>query len=128
MTISAMSRIRRGAAGAVLAAGIAVGGSLGAATTSSAMPVPTPVPYDVFTPLPRIGWCPGGGTSNQWGGYCDGASYSDGTRWKATWSNAPHAGSVYQPMKCVVYTGDPLPPIAGPSGCGRLIGGVGSEG
>ncbi len=122
------SIIRRRAAGALLAAGIAVGGAVGMAGAGSAMPAPAPAPYDVFMPIPAANWCPGGGASNQWGGYCEGVSYADGTRWNVAWVNAPYAGMVYQPMKCVVHTGSPMPPNAWPSGCGRLIGGSGPIG
>ncbi len=128
MTSSALARFRQRTVRAFVATGLAVGGALGMAAPSAAMPAPAPAPYDVFVPIPAANWCPGGGTSNQWGGYCEGASYGDGTRWNVAWINAPFAGMVYQPMKCVVHTGSPMPPIAGPSGCGRVIGGGGPIG
>ncbi len=118
-------RFARFTAGALVAAGVVAGGTLAAAATGTALPAPAPL--DPYTPVPALNWCPGGGSSTAWGGYCDGVSYPDGTRWNVAWANAPFAGSVYQPMNCVVYTGAPMPPLAGPWGCGRsgLIGSVG---
>ena len=95
--------------------------TLGAALSAvvlAAMPESTASPYDPHTPIPALSWCPGGGGSTGWGGYCECTSYPDGTRWNIAWGFAPFAGTVWQPMKCVVFTGSPLPPLAGPGGCG----------
>lgn len=92
-----------------------------AAVTLSAVPAASAAPYDPHTPIPALSWCPGGGGSTGWGGYCEGVSYPDGTRWNIAWGFAPFAGTIWQPMKCVVFTGAPLPPLAGPGGCDGAV-------
>jgi hypothetical protein len=73
-------------------------------------------PYDPYLPMPPV-WCPGGGGGSSWGGYCEGISYPDGTRWNINSFWAPFVGVTWSPMKCVQFTGQPNPPLA-PNGCG----------
>ncbi|MFM8599302.1 MAG: hypothetical protein ACKOB8_09905 [Mycobacterium sp.] len=128
-TTKTKGRFARFAISALAVIGMAFGGSLSMTAVSQAMPNPGFTPYDPYTPIPAVNWCPGGGTSGGWGGYCEGINFPDGSRWNIAWANAPFAGTVYQPMKCIIHTGNPVPPLAGPWGCGRGNGigaGVGS--
>lgn len=77
--------------------------------------------FDPHVPIPALQWCPGGGTLMGIGGYCEGESYADGTRWNIAYGWAPFVGRITQPMKCIVWTGDPNPPLAGPGGCGGAV-------
>lgn len=82
---------------------------------AAARPAKAENPYDPYIPIPALGWCPGGGFGGAgWGGYCEGQTYADGTRWSM---NTVLGYS--QPMQCIVFTGQPMPPLAPPSGCGR---------
>lgn len=71
--------------------------------------------YDPHIQIPPY-WCPGGGIFSGYGGYCEGPSYPDGTRW-----NFNQVMGFIPPMKCVVFTGQPNPPLAGPGGCGGAV-------
>ena len=64
-------------------------------------------------------WCPGGGALTAWGGYCDGATYPDNTKWHQDSFWAPFVGRVWNPIVCVVANAPAPPPLAPPSGCGR---------
>jgi len=54
---------------------------------------------DPYFPLPPS-WCPGNPpgalTASGYGGYCEGNSYPDGTRW-----NAYSIGLLWQPVRCI---------------------------
>ena len=71
---------------------------------------------DQFMPQPPL-WCPGNvpGTivSLGYGGYCEGRSYPDGTRW-----NTYRIGWFWQPLRCVMFDGSFNPPTAPAGGCG----------
>lgn len=93
------------AAGAVLA-----GTAIGYAGHAHAMP-------DPYMPLPPV-WCPGGGIQTGWGGYCDGKTFPDNTKWHMDSFVAPFVGRVWNPIVCVVADAPAPPPLAGPGGCG----------
>jgi len=71
---------------------------------------------DPYFPLPPS-WCPGnppGALSvSGYGGYCEGDSYADGSRW-----NAYSVGLLWQPVRCIIPNGTAFPPLAPPGGCG----------
>lgn len=97
---------------------------VGAALAAACIAVDPPAHADIIDPhipIPALEWCPGGGTLMGIGGYCEGQSYPDGTRWNIAYGWAPFVGRITQPMKCIVYTGDPNPPLAGPGGCGGAV-------
>lgn len=62
-------------------------------------------------------WCPGGGTLTAWGGYCDGHTFPDGTKWHQDSFFAPFVGRVWNPIVCV-RANTPAPPPLAPGGCG----------
>jgi len=64
-------------------------------------------------------WCPGGGALTAWGGWCDGKTYPDGTKWHQDSYWAPFVGRVWNPIVCVLDGHPAPPPLAPPSGCGR---------
>lgn len=64
-------------------------------------------------------WCPGGGVQTSWGGYCDGQTYPDNTKWHVDSFWAPFVGRVWNPIVCVVANAPAPPPLAHPGGCGR---------
>jgi hypothetical protein len=72
-------------------------------------------PYgDPHLPDPSRLWCPGGGTANYYGAYCEGISYPDGTRW-----NYYRTGWYWQPgPRCIVENSGIIPVLA-PNGCGQ---------
>ena len=74
---------------------------------------------DPYWPVPPV-WCPGGGTMTSWGGFCDGATFPDGTKWHMDSFWAPFVGRVWNPIVCVVADAPAPPPLAGPNGCGRM--------
>lgn len=72
---------------------------------------------DPFFPHPPH-WCPGNVAPNssgllRTGGFCEGQSFPDGTRW-----NAYRVGRLWLPLRCIVFNGSPTPPLAPPGGCG----------
>jgi hypothetical protein len=72
---------------------------------------------DPHIPWPPI-WCPGNGpgiSASGYGGYCEGVSYPDGSRW-----NIYRIGAWWQPMRCIIPDGSMSPPLAGPGGCGGV--------
>jgi hypothetical protein len=72
---------------------------------------------DPHWPDPGSGWCrgnPPGSVMTGWGGFCEGTSWPDGSRWN-TWY---FGRGVQQPMRCIIPDGSPNPPLAGPGGCG----------
>ena len=82
--------------------------ALGTAPAANAMP-------DPYFPQPPI-WCPGNGpgiSASGYGGYCEGRSYPDGTRW-----NVFRIGYFWNPMRCIIPDGSMNPPLAPPGGCG----------
>ena len=95
-------------AGALCAAAV-VAGILAAPPADAA-------PGDPFVPNPPM-WCPGNDptvfVASGYGGFCEGRSYPDGTRW-----NTYRVGFFWQPLRCIIADGTPFPPIAGPVGCG----------
>jgi hypothetical protein len=98
---------------------MAVGAAIAASCISP--PAANADMYDPHIPIPLLSWCPGGGIGTGLGGYCEGASYPDGTRWNIAYGWAPFVGRIQQPMRCIVFTGDPNPPLAGPGGCGGAV-------
>lgn len=70
-------------------------------------------PPDVSFP-----YCPGGGVATAWGGYCDGKTFPDGTKWHTDAYWAPFVGRVWNPIVCVVANAPAPPPLAPPGGCG----------
>ena len=96
---------------AVLAAiAVLVGGVFTSAPTANAG-------LDPYWPIPVFDWCPGGqGGAIVFGIgaiYCEGVSYPDGTRWQDIRT------SVSVQTQCIIFTGQPAPPLAPPWGCGR---------
>lgn len=82
--------------------------------------VPAQAQYDPRIPIDALNWCPGGGTFTGMGGFCQGTPYADGTMWISTYGcGIPFVGCVDTPMTCVINTGQPMPPLAPPKGCGR---------
>lgn len=75
---------------------------------------------DPYWPVPPV-WCPGGGTSTGWGGYCNGAVFPDGTQWHQDSFVAPFVGRVYNPIVCVVANTPAPPPLAPAGGCGGQV-------
>lgn len=75
---------------------------------------------DRYFPYPPV-WCPGGGISTSWGGYCNGQPYPDGTQWHQDAYWAPFVGRVWNPIVCVVANTPAPPPLAGSGGCGGFV-------
>jgi len=92
------------------------------AAALSAMTVAAPAhadSFDPYVPNPPI-WCPGNGpglAGSGYGGYCEGKTFPDGTR-----LNVFRLGVFWQPILCIVPDGSMNPPLAGPGGCGGLLG------
>lgn len=68
-------------------------------------------------------WCPGNDDPNtvgllRTGGFCEGQTFPDGTRW-----NALRVGRLWLPRRCIVFNGSPNPPTAPPGGCGGVWNG-----
>jgi hypothetical protein len=103
-----MKSLSNALAGAIATVAVGLVGLFGLTPSASAA-------YDPHVPIPPY-WCPGGGVFSGWGGHCEGVSYPDGTRW-----NFNSVMGVITPMQCVVFTGQPNPPLAGPGGCGGAI-------
>jgi len=81
---------------------------------------------DPYFPLPPS-WCPGNPpgalTASGYGGYCEGNSYPDGTRW-----NAYSIGLLWQPVRCIIPTGPRFrrwPRPVGAEATGRVESAVG---
>jgi hypothetical protein len=113
-------RTARAIAG-TLSASVLVGTGIGWAARADADPiivvVPGPQPpLNPYVPNPPA-WCPGGGNSSGWGGYCEGKTFKDGTR-----LNLHRIGFAWQPMRCIIPDGSPFPPLAGPGGCAGVLG------
>jgi hypothetical protein len=70
---------------------------------------------------PWIMWCPGGGVQTSWGGYCDGVTFPDGTKWHQDSFVAPFVGRVWNPIVCVIANAPAPPPLAPEGGCGRAV-------
>ncbi|AAN01894.1 hypothetical protein SEA_WEST99_53 [Mycobacterium phage West99] len=105
-------RTVRRAAAALAAATVLLGTGAAYATEAHALPDPR-VPAPPF-------WCPGNGpgmSASGWGGYCEGQSFPDGTR-----LNTFRIGYWWQPLRCIIPNGSPTPPLAGPGGCGGVLG------
>ena len=101
-----------------LLAGVTVGAVLaGSVITGAGKANATPDPY---MPIPPV-WCPGGGTQNAWGGWCDGKPFRDNTKWHMDSYWAPFVGRVWNPIVCVVADAPSPPPLAGPGGCGGAV-------
>lgn len=92
-----------------------VGAALAGATAAAA------APGDPFILDPPI-WCPGNDpnafVASGYGGFCEGRTYPDGTRW-----NTYRVGFFWQPMRCIIPDGTAFPPLAAPGGCGGAWGG-----
>jgi hypothetical protein len=74
---------------------------------------------DPFVPDPPF-WCPGNGpglSASGYGGYCEGKTFPDGTR-----LNVFRIGYWWQPIRCIIPDGSMNPPLAGPGGCGGVLG------
>lgn len=105
-----------------LSAAVLVGTGIGWAARADADPIivvvpgPQPAQLSPYVPNPPA-WCPGGGNSSAWGGYCEGKTFKDGTR-----LNLHRIGFAWQPMRCIVPDGSPFPPLAGPGGCAGVLG------
>lgn len=97
-----------------IAAGMAFGAALGAAVVIGAGESRADI--DPYIPSPPL-WCPGNDpnafVASGYGGYCEGSSYPDGTRW-----NTYRVGWFWNPMRCIIPDGTPFPPIAQRGGCG----------
>lgn len=77
---------------------------------------------DPFVPHPPH-WCPGNSDPNtvgllRTGGFCEGQTFPDGTRW-----NALRVGRLWLPRRCIVFNGSATPPSAPPGGCGGVWNG-----
>lgn len=107
-------KIRRIAAAMMAGAALAATGIVWSAE-SKAMP-------DPYFPVPPV-WCPGGGTMTGWGGFCDGATFGDNTKWHMDAFSAPFVGMVWNPIVCVVADAPAPPPRAPRGGCGGAWGG-----
>ena len=103
-----MGSNRVGTAVALLGAGFVAAAALGVPAAAS--------PGDPFVPNPPM-WCPGNDpnafVASGYGGFCEGRTFPDGTRW-----NTYRVGFFWQPLRCIIADGTPFPPIAPPSGCG----------
>jgi hypothetical protein len=78
-------------------------------------PPPAQAQPDPYFPRPPFR-CPGnspGISFSGYGGYCEGISYRDGSRW-----NLYQVGLFWQPICCIIPDGTPFPPLAEPRGCG----------
>uniref|UniRef100_A0AAU8GPP9 Minor tail protein n=1 Tax=Mycobacterium phage Farewell TaxID=3158893 RepID=A0AAU8GPP9_9CAUD len=98
--------------GAVSAAAVLIGTGLGWAARAEALP-------DPYVPAPPL-WCPGNGpglSASGYGAYCEGRTFPDGSR-----LNTFRIGAFWQPLRCIVPNGTPTPPLAGPGGCGGVLG------
>lgn len=96
-----------------IAAAAATAGALMLAPVASA-------DLDPHMPIPGVGFCPGGGSDMVFGGYCEGMSYPDGTRWQYVAGWAPFVGHFWTGPNCIFWTGNPLPPLAPANGCARF--------
>lgn len=96
-------------AGALCAALMIGAGLPGAASVAAS-------PGDPLVPNPPM-WCPGNDpgafVASGYGGFCEGRSFSDGTRW-----NTYRVGFFWQPLRCIIADGTAFPPLAPPGGCG----------
>lgn len=79
----------------------AISAALLASPGAKAMP-------DPYVPLPPL-FCSGGGIQTPWGGYCDGATYPDGTHW-----HAANGMGYWLPATCTFADGGTTP---APGGC-----------
>lgn len=86
---------------------IALGGLVAAATLAIVLPKASAMP-DPYMPLPPL-FCAGGGVQTPWGGYCDGATFPDGTKW-----HAANGMGFWLPATCVIADGGTTP---APGGC-----------
>ncbi|MFN6543891.1 hypothetical protein [Mycolicibacterium nivoides] len=121
-----MITVHKRTAGRILAAaasiavftctGVGFAARAGADPIIVVVPAPQPVQFDPYVPNPPA-WCPGGGSSSGWGGYCEGKTFKDGTR-----LNLHRIGFAWQPLRCIIPDGSPFPPVAGPGGCGGAHG------
>ena len=94
----------------IFATGMAV---FGMALATAFVPAQTHAQHDIAPP----NWCPGGGSLTGWGGYCDGRTFPDGTKWHQDSFWAPFVGRVWNPIVCV-RADAPAPPPLAPGGCG----------
>lgn len=109
---TAIARTARRVAIAIVAAAAFIGGAIAYAVEATALP-------DVRVPAPPF-WCPGNSgpiSSSGYGGYCEGKPFPDGSKLN-TW----RLGVYWQPLRCIVPDGTPNPPLAGPNGCGGVLG------
>ncbi len=91
---------------------VVAGTGIAAATEAKALP-------DPYVPNPPF-WCPGNGpglSASGYGGYCEGRTFPDGSR-----LNTFRIGYWWQPLRCIIPDGSPMPPLAGPGGCAGVLG------
>ena len=100
--------------------GVSVGAVAAVAAALIVAPAVRAAP-DPYFPEPPL-WCPGNPpgaiVASGYGGFCEGRSYPDGTRW-----NAYRVGFFWQPLRCIIADGTAFPPVAPPGGCGGAWGG-----
>ena len=105
-------RTARRILGATAAVLVVAGTGIAAATEAKALP-------DPYVPNPPF-WCPGNGaglSASGYGGYCEGRTFPDGSR-----LNTFRIGYWWQPLRCIIPDGSPMPPLAGPGGCAGVLG------
>lgn len=93
----------------------AVAGLLAAPMVVTAEARAIPIGPDPYTPIPMMGWCPGGGFATGFGAYCDGMRFPDGSYW--------HQSRIlgFWRMQCAVDNGTAIPDDAPVTGCGRVM-------
>ncbi len=95
-----------------LAACAAAGAAIAASTL--AVSPRASAQLDPRIPIPILSWCLGGGSGSNFGSYCEGTNFPDGTR-----LNYFRALGFWQGPRCIRPDGSPTPPLA-PGGCGGI--------